>query len=93
MASTHETHQTVDPTGDLDYYRNRVHQLEAQIAAVRAVVREPDYRRRCEDAADALRRLLAVPTDRAGSWEASHVEALDEPLRDILAELTGAGAS
>lgn len=95
MASTHETHQTVDPTGDLDYYRNRVHQLEAQIVAVRAVVHvgDPDWRRRCETAADALRDLLALPDTRLGAWETRYVGALNEPLRDILAELTGAGAS
>lgn len=35
-------------------------------------------------AADQLRALLALPLQRPGSWEAEHVEALEDELRAIL---------
>ncbi len=40
-------------------------------------------------AADRLRALLAIPDDRPGSWEAVHVEALEDELRDVLDALEG----
>ncbi len=35
-------------------------------------------------AADALRALLALPHERPGSWEAVHVEALEDELQAVL---------
>ena len=76
---------------DSQLQRDEIHRLESKLTAVRAVVNsgEPDWRRRCEDAAATLRGLMSLPDDRAGSWEAPHVSALDEPLRDVLAVLEG----
>ena len=55
---------------DSQLQRDEIHRLESKPTAVRAVVNsdEPDWRRRCEDAAAALRRVLNLPDDRAGSW-------------------------
>lgn len=95
MASTPEQqheHETTDELrDDLEYYRERAVQLEDIVTGVRAVVNvgRPDWRRRCENAAAALRRVLSLPDDRPGAWEAQHVSALDEPLRDVLAVLEG----
>ena len=77
---------------DNQLQRDELHHLESKLAAVRAVVNsgEPDWRRRCEAAATALRRQLAVPDERQGSWEAEPVHTLDEPLRGVLAVLDGA---
>ena len=76
---------------DSQLQRDELHRLESKLTAVRAVVNggEPDWRRRCENAAAALRRVLSLPDDRPGAWEAQHVSALDEPLRDVLAVLEG----
>ncbi len=40
-------------------------------------------------AADRLRALLAIPDDRPGAWEAEHVVALGDELRDVLDALEG----
>ena len=79
---------THDDTGLLD----ELHQLRNTVIAVRAVldVDRPNYKRRCEDAATALRAHLALPADRPGAWEAEPVKRLEEPLRDVLAVLDGA---
>lgn len=82
MASEHE----------LAALRDRVHHLESQVTAVRAVVNAgPDYRRRCTDGVVALRALLALPTTRPGSWEAEPVTKLQDELRDVLHTLEGDG--
>ena len=47
---------------------------------------------RCDAAAAALRRLLELPDQRPGSWEAGPVTQLGDELRGILDELTD-GAS
>lgn len=38
-------------------------------------------------AADHLRELLCLPEERPGSWEAEHVAALGDELREILEAL------
>ena len=103
MDSQHDTTEPVD--GDTDHYREQLQVAVTALQACDAAIKLANdrlehgvgYRKsdaaRIADAADAVRALLAVPTGRPGSWEASHVEALDEQLRDVLAELTGAGAS
>jgi hypothetical protein len=76
----------------VDELLDELHKAESKLTAVRAVVNsgEPDWRRRCENAAAALRGLLSLPDERPGSWEAEPVGKLDEPLRDVLALLDGA---
>lgn len=92
MTSTQHEPEPVE-SDELTYYRDRVHHLESQLTAIRAVVDvgEPDRRRRCEDAAATLTGLLAIPDVREGAWESPHVSALDEQLRDVLADLEGGG--
>ena len=45
---------------------------------------------RTSRAARHLLALMDLPSSRPGSWEAEHVEALERPLGELLAILTGA---
>jgi hypothetical protein len=40
-----------------------------------------------------LTKLLTIPDERPGCWEAEHVEALEEPLAEVFDTLTGATES
>ena len=68
---------------------DELHQLRTMVTGVRAVINvgRPNYKRRCEDATDALIRLLNLPGERPGSWEAPVVTRLEHELRDVLAVL------
>ena len=85
MMIEHDQTATVDREL-YDEVRDRVHRLESQVTAVRAVVNkgEPDYYRSIFAASQLLYALLRLPDERPGSWEAPHVAALWEPLCVIL---------
>ena len=55
----------------VDDDHDELHRLPSQLVAVRAVmgVGEPDYRARCDTAADTLRALLSLPSRRPGGWK------------------------
>lgn len=82
---------TSEPRADLDALRATVRRLGTRMVAIRAIAAsdEPDYQCRCDDAADGLRRLLALPDTRPGSWEAEPIRALDDELRGVVRVLEG----
>jgi hypothetical protein len=85
MNSEHDTTATVDREL-YDEVRDRVHRLELQVTAVRAVVNqgELDYLASIYAASQLLYALLALPDERPGSSEAQHVTALSEQLCEVL---------
>lgn len=90
MTSEHELHGGVDLARRLDEGVARVAMLEAAItAAVRLLQTSVNTRAGRGDGGpvELLTALLAIPAERPGSWEAPHVEALDDALRAILAAL------
>lgn len=56
------------------------------MTGVRAVMNadQPDYLADIYAASERVYALLALPEARPGSWEASHVRALEEPRAEIL---------
>lgn len=89
MGSTPEQQHQHDQTVDRELYDEILEdrgRLRDQATAVKAVVNagQPDYLAAIYEATGKLYRLLELPQQRPGAWEAPHVEALGEQLGEVL---------